>query len=156
MDNNVDILELIPQRMPIVMVDEFLGIEENMSRTCLTVSDGNIFVDNGEFSECGLIEHIAQSAAARVGYIFKSQNQTIPIGYIGAVNDFSLVENPKVGDTITTVNGSDIADINNYHAGTLPSTGGMGTVLFTVAGIALMAIAAGLFMASRRRNAEEE
>jgi predicted hotdog family 3-hydroxylacyl-ACP dehydratase len=102
MDNNVDILELIPQRMPIVMVDEFLGIEENMSRTCLTVSDGNIFVDNGEFSECGLIEHIAQSAAARVGYIFKSQNQTIPIGYIGAVNDFSLVENPKVGDTITT------------------------------------------------------
>jgi hypothetical protein len=59
-------------------------------------------VDNGEFSECGLIEHIAQSAAARVGYIFKSQNQTIPIGYIGAVNDFSLVENPKVGDTITT------------------------------------------------------
>lgn len=102
MDNKTNILELIPQRMPIVMVDAFLGIEDNMSRTCLTISDGNIFVDNGEFSECGLIEHIAQSAAARVGYIFKSRDQAIPIGYIGAVNDFVLVENPKVGDTITT------------------------------------------------------
>lgn len=102
MDNRGDILELIPQRMPIVMVDEFLGIEENRSRTSLTVSGGNIFVDNGEFSECGLIEHIAQSAAARVGYIFKCKNQAIPIGYIGAVNDFVLVENPKIGDTITT------------------------------------------------------
>lgn len=102
MDNKTNILELIPQRMPIVMVEEFLGIEENMSRTCLAISEGNIFVDKGEFSECGLIEHIAQSAAARVGYIFKSRNQAIPIGYIGAVNDFVLVENPKVGDIITT------------------------------------------------------
>ena len=60
MDN---ILDLIPQRAPIVMVDEFLGIQENLSRTRLTVSKENIFVDNDRMSECGLIEHIAQSAA---------------------------------------------------------------------------------------------
>ena len=99
MDN---ILELIPQRAPIVMVDEFIGIEDNMSKTRLHVTDDNIFVNDGIFSECGLIEHIAQSAAARVGFIFKSKNQEIPLGYIGSVNDFVLTENPKSGDVIET------------------------------------------------------
>lgn len=99
MDN---ILELIPQREPIVMVDEFLGIEDNMSKTRLHVTDNNIFVNDGIFSECGLIEHIAQSAAARVGFIFKSKDQEIPLGYIGSVNDFVMTENPKSGDVIDT------------------------------------------------------
>ncbi len=102
MCNCSNILELIPQRRPIVMVDKFLGIEDNVSRTEFTISEDNIFVDNGEFSECGLIEHIAQSAAARVGYIFKTKDMPIPIGYIGSVNDFKLIENPRVGDTIST------------------------------------------------------
>lgn len=97
-----NILELIPQRHPIVMVDKFLGIEDNVSRTEFIILEDNIFVDNGEFSECGLIEHIAQSAAARVGYIFKTKDMPIPIGYIGSVNDFKLIENPRVGDTIST------------------------------------------------------
>lgn len=99
MDN---ILDLIPQRAPIVMVDEFLGIDVNVSRTRFTVYEDNIFVDNNKLSECGLIEHIAQSAAARVGYIFKSNKQPIPIGYIGSINNFELIELPKVEDNIST------------------------------------------------------
>lgn len=97
-----NILDLIPQRAPIVMVDEFLGIDNNVSRTRFTVYNDNIFVNNGEFSECGLIEHIAQSAAARMGYIFKSKNLPIPIGYIGSINNFVIYQNPKVGEAINT------------------------------------------------------
>ncbi len=74
----------------------------------------------------------------------------------GANATATMSYNKKADGTIETVQGSDSADVMNYKTGTLPSTGGMGTVLFTIAGIALMAIAAGLFMASRRRNAEEE
>ena len=97
------ILDLIPQRAPIVMVDEFLGIDNNVSRTRFAVYKENIFVDNNDkLSECGLIEHIAQSAAARVGYIFTTNNKPIPLGYIGSVNDFKLIENPRVGQTIET------------------------------------------------------
>lgn len=99
MDN---ILDLIPQRPPIVMVDEFLGIEEGVARTRLTIRADNIFVDDGRLSECGLIEHIAQSAAARAGYIFRSRGQVVPIGYIGSVNNFEIREHPAVGDTIAT------------------------------------------------------
>lgn len=97
-----DILDLIPQRPPIVMVDEFLGIEDNISRTRFTVKEDNIFVDNGLFSECGLIEHIAQSAAARIGYICKSAGQPVKIGYIGSVNNFTLSRHPKPGSVIYT------------------------------------------------------
>lgn len=96
------ILDLIPQRAPIVMVDEFLGIDDNISKTRLAVREDNIFVDDGMLSECGFIEHIAQSAAARVGYVFKTNNQEIPIGYIGSVNNFELKEFPKVGEVIST------------------------------------------------------
>ena len=96
------ILNLIPQRPPIVMVDKFLGIDGNKSNTSLTVREDNIFVDSGVMSECGLIEHIAQSAAARVGYLFTESNKTIPIGYIGSVNNFEIKEFPKLGETIFT------------------------------------------------------
>ena len=99
MDN---IISLGPQRAPIIMVDEFLGIEDNLSKTAFTVKEENIFVDGGMMSECGLIEHIAQSAAARVGYLFTEAGKPIPIGYIGSVNNFEIKEFPKVGETIFT------------------------------------------------------
>jgi 3-hydroxymyristoyl/3-hydroxydecanoyl-(acyl carrier protein) dehydratase len=97
-----NILELIPQREPMVMVDEFLGMGEAVSKTRFTVREDNLFVDNGQLSECGLIEHIAQSAAARIGYIFKSKNEPVPIGYIGSVNDFIISRAVKPGETIET------------------------------------------------------
>lgn len=97
-----DILSYIPQRAPIVMVDKFYGIEENISISGLTILSDNIFCDGNEFQECGIIEHIAQSAALRMGYIFKSQDNDIPIGFIGSVNKFNLHLTPEVGDEIKT------------------------------------------------------
>ena len=97
-----NILYLIPQRPPIVMVDEFIGMENDISTTRFDIVEDNIFVNDGIFSECGLIEHIAQSAGARVGYMYKNKKQPIPLGYIASVNDFVLIENPKVGETIYT------------------------------------------------------
>jgi predicted hotdog family 3-hydroxylacyl-ACP dehydratase len=98
----MDILDLIPQRSPIVMVDSFLGIEEGVSHTSFRVAENNILVKDNCFTECGLIEHIAQSAAARVGYIFRSQDKEVPIGYIGSVNKLSVNRLAKVGDQIMT------------------------------------------------------
>ena len=99
---NSAITDLIPQRPPIVMVDELVGVEEDVTTTRLTVREENIFVDGGIFSECGLIEHMAQSAAARVGYLFRSAGKEIPVGYIGSVNNFALVRLPETGETVET------------------------------------------------------
>lgn len=98
----MDILELIPQRAPIVMVDSFLGIEDGVSYTGFEVREDNLFIEDGRMTECGLIEHIAQSAAARVGYLFRSKGEDVPIGYIGSVNRFAVHSLPSVGDVLRT------------------------------------------------------
>ncbi len=94
--------ELIPQRVPIVMVDRLTSIEEGVSYTELEVRADNLFVERGVLSECGLIEHIAQSAAARIGYLFRTRGEAVPIGYIGSVNQFALGRLPRVGKRLTT------------------------------------------------------
>ena len=97
------ITELIPQRAPIIMVDEFLGIgDDGLSRSRFTVRADNIFVANGVLDECGVIEHIAQTAAARIGYICREHGREVPLGYIGSVNDFRLFSHPAAGETIVT------------------------------------------------------
>lgn len=50
---------------------------------------------------------------------------------------------------------SHVTKIKNTKMGTLPSTGGMGTYLFTIIGVVVMAVAAGAFFISRRRTSEE-
>ncbi|MCI8506274.1 MAG: isopeptide-forming domain-containing fimbrial protein [Lachnospiraceae bacterium] len=47
----------------------------------------------------------------------------------------------------------DEAEIANTKLSSLPSTGGIGTTIFTVAGCLIMIVAAGLFFASRRKSA---
>ena len=41
--------------------------------------------------------------------------------------------------------------IPNTKLSTLPGTGGIGTTIFTVGGCAIMVVAAGLFIASRKK-----
>ena len=43
-------------------------------------------------------------------------------------------------------------NIVNTHLTALPSTGGIGTTIFTIGGCAIMVIAAGLFFATRRKS----
>ena len=98
-----DIERLIPQRAPIVMVDSFLGVEGDDSFSELTVMEDNIFVDGGFMTECGVIEHIAQSAAARVGYVCEQKGVPVPVGFIGSVNKFFIERLPEVGERLETV-----------------------------------------------------
>lgn len=100
--SNDEILDFIPQRSPIVMVSEFMGVEDNLSVTALTITQDNIFCEGGVLSECGVIEHIAQGAAMRMGYIYKSAGREVPLGYIGSVNKFKVFTLPKVSERITT------------------------------------------------------
>lgn len=62
------------------------------------------------------------------------------------------------GTSSTTASISDKApdngNIPNTKLSELPSTGGIGTTIFTIGGCAIMIIAAGLYFASRRRSAK--
>ena len=76
-----EILEYIPQRPPVVMVDTFYGIDERgCARSGLTVTADNLFVADGVLDECGIVEHIAQSAALRAGYMNRTMAEGCRLG----------------------------------------------------------------------------
>ncbi|MEG1586350.1 MAG: hydroxymyristoyl-ACP dehydratase [Bacteroidales bacterium] len=97
-----EILDYIPQRDPIVMVDAFFGIHKAHSYSALTVNDENVFCEDDRLVEGGVIEHIAQSAALRVGYEHVSTGQAVPVGFIGSVNKLNLYDLPRKGDRLQT------------------------------------------------------
>jgi len=97
-----DIYQLIPQRPPIVMVDVVWSATETGAETGLTVQPDNMFVRDGLFSEPGLIEHIAQSAAAFAGYGTYARGEAPKLGYIGEIKDCNFYDLPAVGSELRT------------------------------------------------------
>ena len=97
-----DIQSLIPQRPPFVMVDQLLSFTETTAHGGFRIKADNIFLENGEFKEPGLLENIAQTAAARAGYISKKENKPVATGYIAAVKNLEIYSFPKVGDELIT------------------------------------------------------
>ena len=99
----IDIHELLPQQEPFVMIGCLTQIDEVRTVTETVISPQNIFVDDGQFSASGLIENIAQSCAARIGFVNKYiLHNDIQIGVIGAVKNFQVMSLPKAGQTINT------------------------------------------------------
>jgi len=100
---NIDIHELLPQQEPFVMIGKLVHFDMVRTVTELAIPADNIFVDNGQFSASGLIENIAQTCAARIGYVNKYiLLKGIQLGFIGAIRKLQVNEMPKVGETITT------------------------------------------------------
>lgn len=100
---SIPILELLPQRPPFVMVDNLTDYSETQSTCCLTVRADNVFFEKGCLTAPGIIEHIAQTCAARLGYynryILKSG---VRLGFIGEVKDLSILRLPREGELIET------------------------------------------------------
>jgi len=97
-----DILKLIPQRPPIVMVDKLISAVDKKTVSGLLIRPDNIFVENGLLQEPGIIENIAQSAALGVGYMCQTKNEKVPIGFIGAVSNLKVYSLPKVNSELRT------------------------------------------------------
>ena len=99
----IDIHELLPQQEPFVMVGTLKCFDEVRTVTETTIAAENIFVDDGHFSASGLIENVAQTCAARIGFVNKYiLGNGITIGVIGAVRKLVINSLPAVGQTITT------------------------------------------------------
>lgn len=110
-----EIERLIPQRDPIRMVDELVGVDGDEAVTRLIVREDNYFIeDDGRMLEAGLIEHIAQSASAFAGYRAIAAGATAPpVGYIGEIKKFHCYDRPQIGDELDTkiVMGSELAGV---------------------------------------------
>jgi len=96
------ISELIPQRPPFVMVDRLLYCDMSVTSTRLEIREDNIFNDRGRLSTAGICENIAQTCAARLGYLSLTSGQAVKLGYIGAISNMQVFRTPQTGQTIET------------------------------------------------------
>lgn len=100
---SIDIHTLLPQQEPFVMTGTLVHFEMQRLVTEFVVPEHNIFVNDGKFSAAGLIENMAQTCAARIGYTNKYiLLRGIQIGYIGALRNMEILDLPAVGEKITT------------------------------------------------------
>ena len=84
------------------MVDVVWSATDSGAETGLTIHDDNIFVRDGLFREPGLIEHIAQSAAAFAGYGTYIRGEEPRLGYIGEIKDCNFHDLPALGSELRT------------------------------------------------------
>lgn len=99
----IDIHTLLPQQEPFVMVGRLTHFDVEKTVTRTTVKPDNIFVDNGFFTSSGIIENIAQTCAARIGYVNKYiLRKGIQPGFIGAIRNLRLHRLPAAGQEIET------------------------------------------------------
>jgi 3-hydroxymyristoyl/3-hydroxydecanoyl-(acyl carrier protein) dehydratase len=90
-----EVQELIPQKHPMAMVDGLVEQTGGSTTSRLVLDKENIFCENGYFSESGLIENIAQTAALRSGYEAKRKQQQPVVGFIGSLKRIKIHSLPK-------------------------------------------------------------
>ena len=93
---------LIPQRFPFVMVDKLYSYSETELVSGFTIPSDAIFLENDNFIESGIIEHMAQSVALHTGYQFYLRKEQAPTGYIGSVKDIVINRFPKLHEEVRT------------------------------------------------------
>ena len=100
---SIDVHELLPQQEPFVMIGRLVHFDRQRTVTETLIDSENLFVDGDCFSASGLIENIAQTCAARIGYVNKYiLKKGIQLGFIGAIRGLDIKELPSVGQTIVT------------------------------------------------------
>ncbi len=97
-----ELFKLFPQRKPIVMVDTFFAGDNTGAETGLHITVENIFCSDGKMRETGLIEHIAQSAAAFAGYAPYTRGEAPKLGFIGEIKRLSITRLPAIGEFLHT------------------------------------------------------
>ena len=103
--DNLNILDLIPQRPPFILVDKLTYYDPIVTKSVFTVREDNPFCIDGVMEETGLIENVAQTCAARIGHKEKTEphrDGIIKIGFIGLIKKMEMFRNPRVGEMLHT------------------------------------------------------
>src|SRR5882724_8701162 len=96
-----EIINYIPQRDPFIAIHDILQATDEFAETQYEVLPDSIFVTNNLFREPGLIENIAQTAAAQMGYACKKKGLPVPLGYIASIKNLNVHSLPPIGAVLT-------------------------------------------------------
>lgn len=109
------LLQVLPQRAPMLLVDALIGYTEDTAVAEFHVKAGFLFEDQGELVESGLLEHMAQSVALHTGYTFLLKGEPAPTGYIGSMQQVSIFRLPQVQECLR----SEVTIVQEYLGVTL-------------------------------------
>ncbi len=120
---NIDVQNYLPHREPMLMVDKVVEICREKVVTSFRISEENIFLDNGYFSESGIVENMAQTCSTITGQDLREQigHHDDPgsqvIGFITNIKKVKIYSLPKVGEEIlsTAELQSQFGEICNVH-----------------------------------------
>ena len=98
----IPVTALLPQQPPFIMIDALTDFSEKETATRLTVRKDNIFVERGLLTAYGMLENMAQTCAARLGYANYVLHKAVNVGFIGAVRGGVFHRLPQVGEEIAT------------------------------------------------------
>lgn len=132
------------------------GSEDALKFTQKTDANGEaipgqyIYDENGSETDVEVDEHGAVKVSGLDEGTYNIYETEAPEGY--SIN--SVATTVIVDATDATANISLKSDISDTKLSSLPFTGGMGTTLFTVFGVIIMAAAAGLFFANKKKSAK--
>ncbi len=106
--------KLIPQRPPMQLIDEVVDITDNSIQTKLEIRPDNIFLSGGRLENCALIECLAQSTAALLGYRTHGGNTPPAIGFLVGMQNIRFTSAAiRIGDVLL-INVIETAAISNY------------------------------------------
>lgn len=94
---------LVLQQPPFRFVDSLEAYTPEEALVSFTPGEGNLLMEDGCLCAAGVMEHMAQANAARLGYLCKYiLHVPVEIGYIGQVRSFSLSRLPRAGERLST------------------------------------------------------
>ena len=101
---SIDVLTLLPQRPPFVMIDCLTHFDDVLTASRFQVKADNIFMgDDGVLNSCALAENIAQTCAARMGYINQYiLKDKVKLGFIGDIKHMKIWREARMGDELRT------------------------------------------------------
>jgi len=102
---DINVVDLLPQRPPFIMVDKLTHFDWVSAKTVFTVREDNLFCKDGVMEEAGLVENIAQTCAARTGFKQRLENgdfTNIKIGVIAMIHSLEMKRCPLVGEVLET------------------------------------------------------
>lgn len=102
MEININIEDLIPQRHPFILVDKLVSCNDKLIESSFQIPENHSMVTNGKLSEGGLIENIAQTAAAGNGYEAKGKGLDIPKGFIAGIKNIWIKRLPEANNKLLT------------------------------------------------------
>ena len=84
------------------MVDRLVEVVDKTTVTSFLIRDENVFCEKGLLREPGLIENMAQTAAAGVGSKPGNVSEAPPLGFIGGIRNLHIHCLPRAGEEIMT------------------------------------------------------